>query len=146
MGGHGGHPNVRVRRITHSRANCDTLELMWQDVEHDLARDERGRAERDGQHVARAVVVAASLWRSLWDMDRIQRRHPRRVELVERSVHVPAVKARNAGSLVGRRDDCLVEGCMGSGPQCDALDAIVVIDGAIADELHLRHARDSYQV
>ena len=61
VGGHGGHPNVRVRRITHSRANCDALELTWQDVEHDLSRDERGRAERDGQHVARAIVVAASL-------------------------------------------------------------------------------------
>ena len=77
-------------------------------------------------------------------MDRIQRRHPRRVEIVERSIHVPAVKARDTGSLVGRGDDRLVEGCVGSGPECDALNALVVTDGAIADKLNLRHARDGY--
>ena len=79
-------------------------------------------------------------------MYRIQCRHPRRVEVVERSIHVPAVEARDAGGLVGGRDDRLVKGCVGSGPECDALDAFVVIDGAITDKLHLRHARDGYQV
>ena len=59
---------------------------------------------------------------------------------------MPAVEARDAGGLVGGRDDRLVKGCVGSGPECDALDAFVVIDGAITDKLHLRHARDGYQV
>ena len=76
-------------------------------------------------------------------MSRIQRRHPRRVEIVERSVHVPALKARDTRSLAGRGDDRLVEGCVGSGPERDAL---AVIDDVIADKLHLRPARDGYQV
>jgi hypothetical protein len=52
----------RVRRVAHPSEDCNALERAGQIVEHGLARDERGCAERDGQLVARAVVVAALCW------------------------------------------------------------------------------------
>ena len=100
----------RVRRVAHPSADCDALELAGQNVEHGPARDERGRAERDGQLVARAIIVAARLLGALRDEYHVERRHLRRVELIERCVDMPAIKARDAGRLVGRRDGRLVFG------------------------------------
>jgi len=79
-------------------------------------------------------------------MDRIQRRHLRWGELVERGVDVPAVEAGDAGCRVGGGDDRLVEGGVGGMLERGALEALVIVDGAVADELHLRHARDGFEV
>ena len=64
----GGHPHVRVWRVAHPSADCDALELTGQNIEHGPARDECGRAERDRQLIARAIVVAARLLGTLRDV------------------------------------------------------------------------------
>jgi hypothetical protein len=71
----GCHPRVRVRRVAHPTADCDVLEFAGQNVQHGLARDGRGRAERDGQLVGRAIIVAARLLGALRDEYRVERRH-----------------------------------------------------------------------
>ena len=146
VGSRGRHPNVWVRRVAHPSADGNALQLARQDVEHRLSRNKRGRGERDGQHVARAIVVAAGLVRALRDMDRIQTRYLGRGEVIERGVHVPAVEASDAGCLVGRRDGRLVRGGVGGVLECDALEALVVVYGAVADKLHLRYARDGFEI
>ena len=144
MGSRGRHPDVWVRRVAHLSADGNALQLAWKDVERRLSGDKRGRAERDGQRVARAVIVAAGLVRALRDVDRVQSRYFRWGELIERGVHVPAVEASDAGCLIGRRDGRLVEGGVGGMLECGALDALVIVHCAIADELHLRYARDRF--
>ena len=133
-------------RIAHPRAHRDALQFPREDVEHRLARDERGRAERDGQRVARPVVVPARLPRALRDADAVQRRHPGRGELVERGVDVPAVEARDAERGVFGGDGRLVERGVGGVLERRGLEALVVVHGAVADELHLGHARDRLEV
>jgi hypothetical protein len=140
------HPLVRMGRIAHSRACRDALQLPREDIEHRLARDERRRAERDGQRVARAVVVTTCLRRALRYLDPVQRRHSGRREIVERRVDVPAVEARDAFRLVLGRDRCLVERGVGRMFERRAREALVVVHRAVADELHLRHARDRLEV
>ena len=56
------------------------------------------------------------------------------------------IKARDADRLVGGRDRRLVEGGVGGMLERSALEALVVVDGAVADELHLGHARDGLEV
>ena len=135
-----------MRRVTHPSSDRDALQLARQDIEHRPARDERGRAERDGQHVTRPVVVAARLPCALRHVDRIERRHFGRREVVQRGIDVPAVEARDAGVLVGGRDGRLVEGSMVGVLERRGLEALVIVDGAVADELHLRHARDRFEI
>ena len=77
-------------------------------------------------------------------MDHIQTCHLGWGELIERGVHVPAAEASDAGYLVDRRDGRLVEGGVGGVLECDALEALVVVYGAVDDELHLRNARDRF--
>ena len=133
-------------RIAHSRAHGDALQVAREDVEHRLARDERGRAERDGQLVACAVVVAARLLRALWHNHRVEGRHAGRGKVVERGVDVPAVEARDAGCLVRGGDGRLVEGGVGGVFERGGGEALVVVDGAVADELDLWDARDRLEV
>ena len=59
---------------------------------------------------------------------------------------MPAVEAGDAGCLVGRGHDRLVEGSVRGMLEHGALEALVVVYGAIADELHLRHPRDGLEV
>ena len=59
---------------------------------------------------------------------------------------MPAVEAGDAGCLVGGGDDRLVEGGVGGMPERGALEALVVVDSAVADELHLRDARNGLEV
>ena len=75
-------------------------------------------------------------------MDPIERRHPGRREVVQRGIHVPAVEARDTSVLVGGRDGRLVEGSMVGVLERRGLEALVIVDGAVANELHLRHAWD----
>ena len=133
-------------RIAHAGAHGDALQLAREDVEHGLARDERGRAERDGERVARAVVVAARLRRALRHAARVEGRHAGRGEVVERGVDVPAVEARDAGCVLCGRDGRLVEGGVGGVFERGGREALVVVDGAVADELDLRDARDRLEV
>ena len=142
----GRHPHVRVGRIAHAGAHGDALQLAREDVEHGLARDKRGRAERDGQRVARAVVVAARLRRALGHAARVEGRHAGRGEVVERGVDVPAVEAGDAGCVVRGRDGGLVEGGVGGVFERGGREALVVVDGAVADELDLGDARDGLEV
>ena len=102
VGSRGRHPDVWVRRVAYPSADGNALQLARQDVERRLSGNERGRAERDGQRVARAIVVAADLVRALRDVNRVQTRYFGWRELIERGVHVPAVKASDAGRLIGR--------------------------------------------
>ena len=133
-------------RIAHSRAHRGALQLPREDIEHRLPRDERRRAERDGQRVARPVVVPTRLRRALRHLDPVQRRHPGRGEIVEGRVDVPAVEARDAVGLVLGRDRGLVEGGVGGMLERCAREALVVVHCAVADELHLGHARDRLEV
>ena len=142
----GGHPHVRVGRVADPSADREALQLAGEQVEHGLARDERGRAERDGQLVARAVVVAAGLPRALGHADSVERRHLGWGELIQRGVDVPAVEARHASCLVLRRDDRLVEGRMRGVLKRGGLEALVIVYDAVADELHLRYAGDRLEV
>jgi hypothetical protein len=65
-----------VRRVAHPSADCDALERAGENVGHGRpARDERGRAERDRQLVARAIIVAACISGALRDEYRIERHH-----------------------------------------------------------------------
>lgn len=143
------HPLERMRRIAHSGAHRDAPQFAArEDLERRPARDERGRGERDGQRVARPVVVVvpARLLRALRHADRVERRRFGRGERVERGVHVPAVEARRACCLVGGGEGRLVEGGVGGVLEHCGLEALVVVHGAVADELHLGHARDGLDV
>ena len=133
-------------RIAHPSAHSDALQLTREDIKHRLPRDERGRAERDGQRIARSVVVATCLPWALRHSDRVQGGHPGRGEVVERGVNVPAVEARDARCLVGRRDGGLVEGRVGRVLERRGLEALVIVDGAVANQLHLRNARNRLEV
>jgi hypothetical protein len=133
-------------RIAHSRAHGDALQFAGQDIEHRLSRDERGRAERYWQLVARAVVVAARLSRALWHTHRVEGRHPGRGEVVEGGVDVPAVEVGGAGCLVRGGDGRLVEGGVGGVLERGGGEALVVVDDAVADELYLWDARDRLEV
>jgi hypothetical protein len=59
---------------------------------------------------------------------------------------VPAVEARDAGCVVCGRDGGLVEGGVGGVFERGGREALVVVDGAVADELDLRDARDGLEV
>ena len=133
-------------RVAHSCAHRDALQLAREYIEHRLARDERGRAERDRQLVSRAVVIAARLLRALRHTHGVQGRHPRWGEVVQRGVDVPAVEACDAGSLVRGRHGRLVEGGVGGVLERGGGEALVVVDGAVADELDLWDARDRLEV
>ena len=133
-------------RIAHSSAHGDALQLAREYIEHRLSRDERGRAERDGQRIARPVIVATRLPCALRHGDRVQGGHPGRGEVVERGVNVPAIEARDARCLIGGRDWSLVEGRVGRVLERRCLEALVIVDGAVANQLHLRHARDRLEV
>ena len=146
MRGGGGHPHVRVRGIAHAGAHGDALQLAGQYVEHGLARDERGRAERDGELVAGAVVVAADLLRALRHGHRVQRRHFRRGELVQRGVDVPAVEAGRAAGLIFGRNVGLVEGMVRGMLERSGVEALVVVHGAVPDQLHLGYSGDRLEV
>ena len=140
------HPFVRMGRIAHPRANRDALQFPREDIEHRLARDERRRAERNGKRVARPVIVPACLSRALRYLYPVQGRHSRRGEIVECRVDVPAIEARYSCCFVGGRDGRLVECGVGRMFERGALEALVVVHRAVADELYLRHARDGLEV
>ena len=59
---------------------------------------------------------------------------------------MPAIEARDAGRLVGGRDGRPVEGGVGGVLERGTVEALVVVDGAVADELHLGHAGDRLEV
>jgi hypothetical protein len=58
----------------------------------------------------------------------------------------PAVEARDAWCLVGGRDGRLVEGGVRRVFERRGLEALVIVDGAVANQLHLRNARDRLEV
>ena len=133
--------------IAHSCAYCDALQLPREDIEHRLPRDERRRAERNGQRIARSVIVTTYLLLALGYLDPVQRRHFRRREIIERRVDMPAVEPCDAVCLFLGRDGCLVECGVGRMFERCALEALVIVHRAIADdELYLRHARDGLEV
>ena len=140
------HPHIWVRGIAHAGANGDTLQCVGEYVEHGPARNECGRAERDGELVVRAVVVTADLLRAPRHAHRIQRRHLRREEVVQCRVDVPAVEARRAALLILGRDDSLVEGAVRWVLERGGVEALVVVHGAVTDQLHLRYAGDRLEV
>jgi hypothetical protein len=140
------HPFVRMGRIAHPRAYRDALQFPREDIEHRLSRDERRRAERNEQRIARPVIIPTYLPRALRYLDPVQRRHSRRREIIERGVDVPAVEPRDAVRLVFGRDGCLVECSVGRMFERCALEALVIVHCAVADELYLRHARDRLEV
>ena len=59
---------------------------------------------------------------------------------------MPAIEARHACCFIGRRYGALVEGGMGRVFEHCGIDALVIVDGAVADELYLRNARDGLEV
>ena len=59
---------------------------------------------------------------------------------------MPAVEPCDALCLVLGRDGCLVERSVGRMFEGCALEALVIMHRAVADELHLRHARDRLEV
>jgi hypothetical protein len=59
---------------------------------------------------------------------------------------MPAIKAGDAGCLVGGRDGYLVEGGEGRTLERGTFEALVVVDGAVANGLHLEHPRDRLEV
>jgi hypothetical protein len=59
---------------------------------------------------------------------------------------MPAIKARDAGRLVGGRDEHLVEGGVGGMFERGTFEAFVVVVGAVANGLHLEHPRDRLEV
>ena len=59
---------------------------------------------------------------------------------------MPAVEARDAGCFVGGGDGGFVEGGVGGVFEGGEGEALVVVDGAVADELHLGHAGDRLEV
>jgi hypothetical protein len=81
------------------------------------------------------------LLRARRDLDAVESRRFGR-----RRVQVPAIEARYAGCFVGGRDWVLVEGGVGGVLKHCGIDALVVVDCAVADELHLRNARDGLEV
>jgi hypothetical protein len=86
------HPFIRMGRIAHSSACGDALQLPQEDIKHRLPRDERRRAERNGQHIACSVIITTCLFRALGYLDPVQRRHSGRREIVEHRVDMPAVE------------------------------------------------------
>ena len=140
------HPHVRVRGIAHAGAHGDALQRAGEYVEHGLTRDECGRAERYGELVVRAVVVAADLLRASRHTHRVQRRHLRREEVVQCRVDVPAVEARGAALLILKRDDGLVKRAVGGVLERGGLEALMVVHGTVADQLYLRYSRDRLEV
>ena len=55
---------------------------------------------------------------------------------------MPAIKARKTCCFIGRRDGVVGESGMGSVFKHCGLDSLIIVDGAVADELHLRNTRD----
>ena len=140
------HPHIWVRGIAHAGANGNALQRTGEYIEHGPARHECGRAERDGEFVARTVVVTADLLRALRHTHRVQRRHLRREKVVQRRIDVPAVEARRTALLILGWDRGLVGGEVGGVLERDGLEALVVVHGAVTDQLHLRYAGDRLEV
>ena len=70
-------------------------------------------------------------------MDHVEHHHPRWGELVECGINVPVVEACCASSLISRQDGYLMEGGVGQVLKSGTLQAFIIVDSAVADELHL---------
>ena len=141
FGARGGDPDIRMWSVSNLRAHHEALQFRTQQLKHRLPRDEGRRSEGNGQLVPRAVVVATHLRRATGNAQPVERRDTRRGEVVQRGVDVSAVEARCTGGLVLRADDSLVESAVRRMLELRLRQALVVIDDAVPDKLHLRHPR-----
>jgi len=67
--------------------------------------------------------------------------------MVERRIHVPAIEARYTCCFISSQDEVLVEGAMGRVVKHCGLNALeLIVDGAVADELHLGNTRNGLEV
>lgn len=121
--------------------------VFWgEEVVHFLAgHEDRAPARDGGEFVACAVVVAESQRGGLGDMDGHEGCDPGRVEVVERGVDVPAVKARYV-SVVLVRDRVGVEGFVVRVLERDILQPLKLVHVPVPDHLDLRLVRNSLQI
>ena len=104
-----------------------------------------GRPQRDLELVPRPIVVPHALPRTHGHAHGVQRGRLGRAQVVQRRVHVPAVKARVALGLFRGRQVGLVEVAVRGVLELDVGDALVVRERAVADELHLGDAGDRFE-
>ena len=141
------HPHIGMRGVLYTRAHGHALQFARENIEHRLTRYERRRSERYSQFIMRAVVVPAHLLRAAWHTYGVQSGHFGRLEVVECGVNVPAEETRRAVVLLVRgRDGGLVEGAVRGVFESGGLESLVVVHGAVADQLDLWNARDRLEV
>ena len=123
--------------MAHSCLHRYALQLAQEDIEHRLARDKQGRAQRDGQRIARSVIVAVHRPRTGSSAWAGRGRRTRR-------------RCATGGSAWRRRprprDKRLLDGSVEGVLERHGRETLVVIDGAVADKLDLGDERDSLEL
>lgn len=91
------------------RPHSDTLKLWGQDIEHGLSGDESGSAKGDTELIARSVIIATYLARTLRNADSIKSCYLGRSKLVECCILMPTIETSDAFRFVFVRNTRLVE-------------------------------------
>ena len=139
------HPDVGVGSVLDTGSARKLLVSGAQNLKHGLARGESSGAQGNIEHIASAVVVAARLAATAGNLDSQQRRGNRGGQAVQGCVNVPAVEAGVVKILlVG--DDRGVESTVVGVAKLDVLEALILGDEAVANDLDLRLVRDGLQV
>jgi hypothetical protein len=116
-----------------------------EDVVHGVAGNECSGAERDGELVARVIVIARDLGPSSRDLRSKERGHDRGSEAVKRGVNVPAVETREV-QIITIGDLGGMKGAVVRMAQLNVLEPFVLRDEAVADDLDLRLVRNGLEV
>lgn len=140
------HPHVGVRRILDFGPDSNALQLRWKDVKHNPSIDERRSPEWDLELVSRAVVIPYALAKTLRYRHAIQSGDLWRREIIQGSVNMPTIEARVPLRFVFRRNPGLMESGMRGVLELRLSETLMVVDGPVSDELHLRDMGDSLQV
>lgn len=134
-----------MRGVFDLACSDELLLLIGKDVVHVVAADEGGGSEGHVELFTSAIIVAEGLAAALRDADGHERCHEGWVEVVERSVDVPAVEARVV-EVLGLGDGVLVEGLVVGVCEFDVLEAFVGGDEAVADDLDFWTAGDGLEI
>jgi hypothetical protein len=135
-------PGVQMRGVFDLHPYRQTLILGGEEFEGVVTRDESGCAESDRELITGPIIVPDDLGNPFWNGIPVERGHSRRGQFIERGVDVPAVETGVTLGLVLGRDNGLVEFFVGGVVECRVGNTDVVVDLAVADELHLRNAWD----
>jgi len=140
------HPHIWVWCVLDFRTHRKALQLIRQDVKHNLPGHKRSRTQGNLKFISRSIIVPAHLLLPVWDGDAVQSGHFGWVKIVQSSVDMPSVEASNALCFIFGRDDRFMESFVRGVLKLGLCEPFVVVHDTIADELDLGYGWDGLEI